>query len=212
MKLHRDLGVTQKTAWYMLQRIREAFKDQQLEPYIGPVEVDEAYFGGKAKNMHYSKRSQLTGRGGADKSAVVGLKDRATGKVTAMVVERTDAATLVPFVEDATTPDATVYSDGNQVYRKIDRDHEYVEHSVGEYVRDMAHVNGIESFWSMLKRGIEGVYHHLSAKHLHRYVNGYAGKHNFRDLDTIDQMAAVIQGMMGKRLHYRDLIADTGTG
>ncbi|WP_420610081.1 IS1595 family transposase [Candidatus Poriferisodalis sp.] len=207
MKLHRDLGVTQKTAWFMLHRIRESWAECEAGPFTGPVEADETYVGGKAKNMHASQRAKLTGRGGADKTAVVGVKDRDSGKVTARVVASTDAGTLVPFVEGATMPDALVFTDGATAYSGLARDHETVAHSVGEYVRGQAHTNGIESFWAMLKRGYQGVYHNLSPKHLHRYVNEYAGRHNFREMDTIDQMRATVRGLIGQRVRYCDLVA-----
>ena len=207
MKLHRDLGVTQKTAWFMLHRIREAWAVTDIEPFAGPVEVNETFIGGKAKNMHAHKRAQLTGRGGVDKTAVVGVKDRATGKVTARVVPSVSGATLVPFVEQNTAPDAKVFTDGHKGYNTLNRHHEIVARSVGEYVRGMAHTNGIESFWSMLKRGYQGVYHNLSEKHLHRYVAEYAGRHNMRGADTIDQMRATVRGLVGQRLRYTELVA-----
>jgi hypothetical protein len=103
---------------------------------------------------------------------------------------------------------ATVYTDEAAAYRRLNRPHETVSHSVGEYVRDMASTNGIESFWAMLKRGYTGVYHWMSAKHLHRYVTEFSGRHNQRPLDTIDQMAAMVRNSIGKRLRYADLIAD----
>ncbi|MXZ02492.1 MAG: IS1595 family transposase [Chloroflexi bacterium] len=209
MKLHRDLGVTQKTAWFMLHRIREAWSEVELGPFDGPVEVDETFVGGKAKNMHAVDRERrITGRGGTDKAAVIGAKDRATNRVTARVVDSTDADTLVPFTEAASTPEATVYTDGNRAYLGIDRDHETVAHSVGEYVRGQAHTNGIESFWAMLKRGYQGTYHHFSPQHLHRYVNEFAGRHNFRNSDTIDQMRATVRSLVGQRIRYADLVAN----
>ena len=207
MKLHRDLGVTQKTAWFMLHRIREAWAETDIEPFTGPVEADETYVGGKARNMHTAKRAELTGRGGVDKTAVVGVKDRATGRVVARVVPSVSGATLVPFVELHTASEAEVFTDGHKAYNTLNRHHETVEHSVGEYVRGMAHTNGIDSFWSMLKRGYQGVYHNLSAKHLHRYVNEYAGRHNFRDADTVEQMRATVRGLVGQRLRYTELVA-----
>ena len=102
---------------------------------------------------------------------------------------------------------ATVYTDDASAYKGIPFEHESVRNSVGEYVRDMAHTNGIESFWATLKRAQKGTFHKISPKHLQRYVNEFAGKHNIRDQDTIDQMNAVIAGMVGKRLMYRDLVA-----
>ena len=209
MKLHRDLRVTQKTAWFMLHRIREAWMSEAAGNFSGPVEADEAYFGGRRKNMSNAKRKALrtTGRGSAGKTAVAGIKDRPSKQIRAQVVERTDAETLQAFVANhAANIRAKVYTDESGAYRGLPN-HETVKHSVSEYVRDQAHTNGIESFWALLKRAYQGTFHHLSEKHLNRYVREFAGKHNLRESDTIDQMAAVVTRLVGKRLMYRELIA-----
>ena len=209
MKLHRDLKVTQKTAWFMQQRIRKAWGGEVAAILAGPLEVDETYVGGKRRNMPKAKRRTLKGRGPVDMTAVAGVKDRATNKVAAKVVRDTPADTLQSFVRDHAGEAAVIFTDEHGAYRGLPR-HEAVNHSVGEYVRGMAHTQGIESFWSMLKRAHKGVYHKLSPKHLDRYVHQFAGRHNIREHDTIDQMASVVVGMVGKRLMYRDLIADNG--
>ena len=204
MKLHRDLGITQKSAWHMAHRIREAW-DVTTERFVGPVEADETYVGGKEANKHDSKKLKA-GRGMVGKTPVVGVRDRLTGQVATAVVNRTDRATLQRFVEGHTEPFSKVYTDEAVAYRGINREHESVAHGVREFVRGQAHTNGMESHWATLKRGYDGVYHQFSPKHLHRYVNEFEGRHNVRPLDTADQMTALAQGAVGKRLRYEDLI------
>ena len=211
MKLHRDIGVSQAAAWFMLHRIRQAWGSNGGARFGGPVEVDESYFGGKARNMHAHKREQvIKGRGTVGKTAVVGMKDRQTNKVRAKVVKNTDAPTLQGFVLDNSATDAKVYTDDALAYSGLTRDREAVKHSVGEYVRQQAHTNGIESFWATLKRAHKGVFHKISPKHLDKYIQEFASKHNIRDLGTLDQMLNTVASMVGHRLLYRDLIADNG--
>ena len=126
------------------------------------------------------------------------------------MVENTGKETLQGFVRNNADPDAIVYTDEALAYEGVARWHESVRHSVGEYVRAMAHTNGIESFWAVLKRAHQGTFHKLSPKHLNRYVREFAGKHNLRHLDTQDQMVQVAAALVGKRLLHRDLIADNG--
>lgn len=205
MRLRRELEVSQKTAWHLAHRIREAWKTDK-PAFAGPVEVDETFVGGRESNKHAKKKLRL-GRGGIGKTIVVGAKDRATNRVTAEIVPDTTRATLHGFVGSHAAPGATVYTDEAGGYRNMPFDHETVCHGVGEYVRNQAHVNGMESFWALLKRGYHGTHHHMSPKHLDRYVTEYSGRHNDREADTIDQMRHIAQGMVGKRLKYEDLTA-----
>ena len=205
MRLHRDLNVTQKTAWFMAHRIRKALEhDGTL--FAGPVEADETYVGGREKNKHDRKKIKGA-RGTLGKTAVIGVKDRETKHVQAAVIESTDRPTLSGFVAAHAAPGAKVYTDEHSGYDWVDN-REVVRHSVKEYVRDQAHTNGIESFWAMLKRGYVGTYHKMSVKHLGRYVHEFAGRQNIREDDTLDQMAHVAVGCVGQRLLYQDLIAD----
>ena len=154
MKLHRDIGVSQKTAWFMLHRIREAWQVETGGVFAGPVEVDETFIGGKAHNMHASRRAQLTGRGWTDKVAVAGIKDRQTRRVRVAVVPNTDGPTPTPTVR--------------------------------------------------------GTFHKLSPKHLDRYVQEFAGKHNMRESGTLSQMRNTVAQLVGSSLLYRTLTADNG--
>ena len=212
MKLHRDIKVKQPTAWFMLHRIRQAWVSDDDDSFQGPVEADEAHFGGRRRNMSNAQRKALanTGRGAVGKTAVAGLKDRASNQVRAKVVRKTDAATLQGFIGEHTATSATVMTDEATAYQSLPYRHESVKHSASEYVRDDVHTNGMESFWSMLRRAHKGTFHKISPKHLDRYVQEFAGKHNMRESGTLAQMRDTVARLVGRNLLYRDLIADNG--
>ena len=207
-KLARDLGVTQKTAWFLAHRIRKVYENQLEAKLDSPLEADESYFGGKYhNNMHASKRPPYFG-GTIGKTAVVAVKSRATKKVKARVTKPVSSISLQRLVEGTAEKGSTVYTDQHRGYRGLkDKDykHEVVNHGAGEYIKGQAHTNGVESFWSMLKRGYVGVYHKMSEKHLQRYVDEYVGRHNVRQDPTMSQISGVVQGMSGKRLSYKEL-------
>ena len=207
MKIHRDLGVTQKTAWFLAHRIRETWRERG-ERFRGPLEMDEVYIGGKERNKHESKKLKA-GRGAVGKAPVVGVKDRGSKRITARPVESVNKVTVEAILKEAAAAQASVYTDEGSVYDGLPN-HESVNHSAGEYVRGQAHVNGMESFWSLLRRGYYGTFHKMSFKHLERYVNEFAGRHNIRDLDTIQQMSAMAASLDGKRLRYKRLIKGNG--
>ena len=182
MKLHRDLGVTQTTAWFMLHRIREAFKSTGPQVMLGPVEVDEAFVGGRDRNRHDKKKFGRRWREGV--TPVVAAKDRDSNRVVAKVVDDVNRTVLNEFVDQHVAKGAMVYTDGASAYRGREN-HESVNHSEGEFVRGVIHTNSVEAFWSMLKRAHKGVYHKLSAKHLQRYISiaqYIDGRFSFNDL------------------------------
>ena len=214
MQLSKELGVQYRTAWHMLHRVREACGRGDFT-LSETVEIDETFVGGKEANKHESMKLHA-GRGTVGKEAVVGIRERG-GKVKATHAERTDAATLVPLVEKSVEKGATVYTDDAAAYGALPSvvnqyAHATVAHSKGEYVRGDIHTNGIESVWAVLKRSIHGTWHHVSPKHLEKYVNEASFRLNEGncEVDTLDRMEALVKQMDGARLPWRELIADNG--
>jgi transposase-like protein len=207
LQLAKEIGVTQKTAWFVLGRLREACGGE-FEKLQGTIEIDETFVGGKEKNKHEHKKLKA-GRGSVGKTAVLGMRERG-GRTVAMVVPSTDAGTVQNEIHGAVEVGSQLYTDEFGAYTDLDGlffRHETVNHSAKEFVRGSAHTNGIESVWAVLKRGLHGVYHHASPKHLHRYVDeftwrlneGNVKRHSLRRLDSF------VDATKGKHLTYKRL-------
>jgi transposase-like protein len=208
-ELGRALGVTQKSAWHMLHRIRLAMHNETPKRLSGTVEADETYVGGHAKNMHASKRKEkIKGRGIVGKAIVQGVLERG-GRVIAGVVPNTKRKTVQPNVREIVRPGATVYTDNFQSYVGLEDEylHEAVDHSRGVYVRDNCHTNSMENFWSLLKRGIGGTYISVMPWHLFRYVDEQVFRFNERKGTDQSRFDAAMRKIMGKRLQYSELIS-----
>lgn len=199
LELHRTLGVTYKTAWFMAHRIRYAMNEGPLGTLLtGTVEADETYIGGKASGKR--------GRGAANKTPVVSLVERG-GKVRSRVVTNVTGKNVKEVLQANVSPDATLMTDAYQVYREPGKDfatHEVVDHGKGEYVRGDSHINTVEGFYSQLKRSLDGTHHHVSTEHLHRYVGEFDFRYNSRTVTDGERTVQAVRKAAGKRLQYRD--------
>jgi len=213
VQLAKEIGVTQKTAWFLLGRIREAC--QMEGPVGGVVEADETFIGGKEKNKHSSKRARM-GRGAIGKSVVFGVRSR-EGAFRAEVVDGVDGNSIREAVSKRVTSGSTLYTDEHPSYGTVKGyRHRSINHGAGQYVDGDVHTNAVESAWALLKRGHYGIFHQWSKKHLHRYVNEFAFRLNTKDLPAIGMreetcginvVRLLVSGMEGRRLTYGDLIS-----
>lgn len=213
LQLGEQLGITQKTAWFVLHRIREMLKDNDTNRLSGTVSVDESYVGGKNKNRHKSKKVENSqGRAAIDKTPVVGLLQEG-GKVKTFVVKTTDAETLHNIMGENVSEGSTVVTDAYRSYNGLsDRyTHVVVKHEEGGYTVTIGnkkfHTNNIENFWSIFKRGIIGIYHFVSAKHLQRYCSEFGYRYNERELTGVERFETALLKCDGTRLKYETLIA-----
>jgi len=209
--LARELGVTQQTAWFLAHRIRETWLARSNATGMGPiVEVDETYIGGKEKNKHSDKKA-YAGRGPVGKQIVVGVVER-EGRVSTNPVRAASSATLQDFSVNRTQPGAPVCTDSFKAYGGLEGyNHEVVNHSAKEFVRGIAHTNGTESFWALLRREYYGIYHYMSMKHLHRYINEFSFRHDTAKVDIMQFIAMTVARMKDRRLTYKELINVTQT-
>jgi transposase-like protein len=206
----RDLKVCQKTAWFMLHRIRFAMQRGSFEKFggSGPVEADETFIGGLARFMHKDKKAKITGTGGAGKELVMGLLDRETGKVRVKHVANRKRSTLQEEVRVNVEAGSEVFTDELASYTGLEKDyvHQFVNHAE-EYVNGNIHTNGIENFWSLLKRGLKGTYISVEPFHLFRYLDEQAFRYNERKNDNGDggRFAEILSTIAGRRLTYKEL-------
>ena len=212
IQTHRDFKITQRTAWFLNHRIREALSGEDCdeiddyELFEGPVEVDETYVGGRLRNMHHEERKRNRERYEYGYAIVVGLRDRKTKRVRAVMVTKRNRKQLQRFIKRRTYKRTTVYTDEAKAYKKgLGRKHGTVNHSRWQFADGKVYTNGIESLWALLKRSHKGTYHSWSHKHLQRYLDELCSRHNMRREDALKQMSEVVAGMVGKRLLYREL-------
>jgi transposase-like protein len=210
LELSRKLDITQKSAWFMAHRIRFAVQNQSFDKMTGIVEADETYFGGKASNMHKSKRKEkIQGRGTVGKTPVFSIVERG-GKVRSQVMHNVDSETVTDALKANVDQSATLMTDTSTVYPKAGKefaDHQTVDHSADEYVRGDAYTNTAEGFFGQLKPSIRGTYKQVSVKHLNRYLAEFDHRYSTRREADGERTIGGIKQAAGKRLTYKELIA-----
>ena len=204
-EIHRAIGVTQKTAWFMDHRIRLALTMGSVEKLSGEVEADETFIGGKARNMHAAKRARrITGTGGKDKTAVLGVLERG-GKVRATVVPSRKKGALQPEVRKHVEAGSVLYTDALKSYEGLNEfEHGVIDHAE-KYVDGKIHTNGMENFWSLLKRSINGTYMSVEPFHLFRYLDEQVYRFNSRKLRDGERFSIAVAGILGKRVTFKQL-------
>ena len=209
-ELHRGLGVTQKTAWFMLHRIRLAMQDGGFNMLAGEIEVDETFIGAKARNMHKAKRAEkIQGRGPDGKEIVFGMVERG-GKVVVDHVETRRKSELQSLIRERIEAGSAIFSDELLSYDGLESDyrHQVINHAV-EYVNGNVHTNTMENFWSLLKRGLHGTYISVEPFHLFRYLDEQAFRYNNRKATDAERFAAVMKQVVGRRVTYAELTGKT---
>lgn len=208
LQLSRDIGITQKSAWFVLQRIRYAIRTRSFSvPLNNIVEADETYIGGKNKNRHTDKKiDNAQGRSIKDKTPVFGMIER-NGRMVAMKVKNTTQQTIVPIIEDCVSQNALIMTDEWKAYKNLSAnyDHKVIKHGEGQYVNGDCHTNSIEGFWSLLKRRIVGIYHHVSEKHLDAYIDEFEYRYNTRNIIDSERFTLALTNI-DSRLSYKQLI------
>jgi len=214
-EMHRSLGVTQKTAWFMLHRIRLAMQTKSFDKITGPTEADETFIGGKSENMHKDRRAKrIKSTGPAGKTVVFGLLERngpdGHSQVRAKVVPNNRRRVLLPEIEKNVATGTEIFTDAHPSYRMLKREyiHESIDHAES-YVRGQVHTNGLENFWSLLKRAIRGTYVNVEPTHLFRYLDEEVFRYNNRKTDDAGRFVRVLRSIIGKRLTYAELTSAT---
>jgi len=210
-EIHRALGITQKTAWFLDHRIRLALTSGSFEKLTGEVEADETFIGGKARNMHVGKRQRrITGTGGKDKTAVMGIMERG-GNVRTVVIANRKKKALQAEVKKHVEAGSALYTDALLSYEGLAGDyaHQVVDHAV-QYVDGRVHTNGLENFWSLLKRGIAGTYVSVEPFHLFRYLDEQAYRFNNRKMNDAERFDMAVKGIVGKRLTFAEVTGKVG--
>ena len=212
MQLAKEIGITQKSAWFVLQRLREAC-GADASILKGIVELDEVYLGGKEHNKHMHRRLKFQGGGSLDKVAVIGMRERG-GRTKAMPVVSTGAMAMEQLAFEHIAKGSAIFTDENPSYIRLRKDyaHRTVNHSLGVYSHNGVTTNSIESVFAVLRRGLHGVYHKASRKHIHRYVNEFAWRLNEGNVKrhSLERLESFIRAIVGRRISYRTLITPNG--